>query len=142
MFGMPYAGRSGGGVAAMSLLSSGVSRHVHDLQLDAVGIVEEHGVVAQLVGVLLRTALDLGAVLAQPLGALVDGRAGDRVDRKVVQSDLVAVQRCRALRLRLAQADRRRRAPEVVDRLASLALDLADPCVAERERGETIYYLW
>src|SRR5712691_4939522 len=116
----------------MSLLSSGVSRNVDDLQLDAVGIVEEHGVVVQLVGVLVRPALDLGAVLAQPFRTLVDSRARDRVDRDVMQPDLVAVDRARAPGLRLAQTDRRRWAPQVVDRLSAFALHLADSGVAER----------
>src|SRR5437588_3681675 len=132
MLDMPYAGRSGGGVAAMSLLSSCVSRYVHDLQLDAVWIVEEHCVITQLVRVFLRAALDLGAVCPQPLGALVDSGTGDCVDREVVQPDLVAVDRRRPPGLRLAHPDCRRRAPEVVDRLAAFPLDLADPRVAER----------
>src|SRR6266542_985165 len=51
-----------------------------------------------------------------------------------MQTDGVAVIRVGALRLRLAQADRGTGAPEVVDRLASLALDLADAVEAERRK--------
>ena len=47
-----------------------------------------------------------------------------------MQADPVAVGR--SLALRLAEADRAAGAAEVPDRLASLALDLADPRVAER----------
>ena len=63
-----------------------MARDVDDLQLDAVGIVEEHGVIARNVGVVLRAALDLHARLRlQPLGALVDGEPRRRLQRKVVE---------------------------------------------------------
>ena len=60
---------------------------MHDLQLQTVGIVEEHGVVAGLVPVLLGAALDLGALLPEPVGALVDGLPRGGLDREVVQAD-------------------------------------------------------
>src|SRR4029079_2990275 len=115
------------------LLSSGrKAGDVHDLQLDAVGIVEEHGVIAGLVPVLLRTALDLGALGAQPFGSLVHDRARHRLEREMVQADAVAVIGALTLRLGLAQTDRGARAPEVPDRLAAFALHLADAVPAER----------
>src|SRR5881409_1472963 len=51
-----------------------------------------------------------------------------------MQTDRVAVVRPARLRLRLAQADRAPRAPEVVDRFAPLTLDLANAVVAERRQ--------
>ena len=102
-----------------------------DLQLDAVRVVEKHRVVPGHVRVLLRAALDLGAASAQPVGALVDREARRRLEREVVQTDPVAVVLVRG-RLRLAQADRAAGAGEVPDRLAALALDLADAVPAER----------
>src|SRR5919197_848248 len=50
-----------------------------------------------------------------------------------MEADRVAVVR-RALRLRLPQTDSRAGPAEVPDRLAPLALDLADPVVAERRK--------
>ena len=62
-----------------ALLSSGrKAGNVDDLQLDAVGIVEEHRVVPRQVRVLLRAALDLGALRAQPVGPLVDDARASR----------------------------------------------------------------
>src|SRR6266511_4824377 len=49
-----------------------------------------------------------------------------------MQTDGVPVVRLGPPRLRFAQADRRTGAPEVVDRLTTLALDLADAVEAER----------
>src|SRR5262245_5426218 len=114
------------------LLSGCVSWNVDDLELEPVRVVEEHRVIPERVGVFLRSALDLCAGVAEPVGPLVDGGARRRLDRDVMKSDRVTVVRGARGRLRLAQADRRRRPPEVVDRLAALALDLADPVVAER----------
>src|SRR4029450_4014861 len=51
-----------------------------------------------------------------------------------LQTDRVAVVRPARLRLRLAQADRAPRTPEVVDRFAALTLDLANAVVAERRQ--------
>src|SRR5512132_4242463 len=51
-----------------------------------------------------------------------------------MQTDRVAVVRPALLRLRLAQADRGPRTPEVVDRFAALTRDLADAVVAERRQ--------
>jgi hypothetical protein len=48
---------------------------VHDLELEPVRVVEEDGVVARDVRVLLRLALDLGADGEKPLVALVDDAA-------------------------------------------------------------------
>ena len=66
---------------------------MHELELEPVGVVEEHGVVPGLVPVGLRAALDLGVVRAQPLGPLVDGRPRGDLERDVVQADAVAVVR-------------------------------------------------
>src|SRR5262249_3800346 len=91
---------------------------------------EEDGVVAGDVGVLLGTALDLGADRPEPCGPLVDDRAGVRLQADVVEPDAVAVGLAR--RQRLADSDRGARAVEVEDRLAAPALDLRDPQPAER----------
>ena len=69
---------------------------------------------------------------AQPVGALVDRAARRRLEREVVEADAVAVERLLRRRLRLPQAERAARAREVPDRLAALALDLADAVPAER----------
>ena len=69
------------------LLSGGPVGHVDDLELEPVGVVEEHGVVAGRVAVLLRLALELGADRAQPLGALVDVGARERLEAEVVEAD-------------------------------------------------------
>ena len=102
-----------------------------DLELYAVGIVEEHRVVPWHVRVLLRPALDLGTPFAQPLGALVDCEPRRRLEREVVKPDAVPVVLLRG-RLRLAQPDRAYGAGQVPDRLAALALDLADAVPAKR----------
>src|SRR6187431_1350693 len=73
------------------LLSGSVSRDVEDLELDAVGVVEEDGVVAGRVGVLARAALDLGAGLSQPRGALVDRGARGGLECEVMEADGVPV---------------------------------------------------
>ena len=101
-----------------------------DLELHSIRVVEEHRVIPRRVGVILRVALDLGSVRAQPVGALVDDAARDRFEGEMVETDRIAVVRAR--RLRLAQADLRLVADQVPDRLAALALDLADPVPAER----------
>src|SRR4051794_3579739 len=137
----------------MVLLSGGSVRDVHDLELETVGVVEEDGVVAGDVAVLLRLplplgadarqpggalphagdvavllrlALQLGADAAQPAGALVDVGARVGLEAEVVQADGVAVVAAELACLRLAQADARAGAAQVEDRLAALALDLAD----------------
>src|SRR5262249_53433354 len=110
----------------------GLVGDVHDLQLYPVGVVEEHGVVARLVAVLLRPALDLGAPLPQPGRALVDRAARPRLERDVMHADGVAV--VASLRLRLAQPDRDAGTREVPDRLAALARHLLDAVVAERRQ--------
>ena len=66
---------------------------MHDFQLDAVGIVKEDRVIPRQIRVLLRAALDLGALCAQPVGPLVDDGAGAGLEREVVQADLIAVVR-------------------------------------------------
>ena len=71
----------------------GVAGDVEDLELDAVRVVEEDGVVAGCVGVLLRPALDLGAPVVEPVGALVDGLPRRRLEGEVVKPDAVAVVR-------------------------------------------------
>src|SRR5439155_3795835 len=115
------------------LLSSGrLARDVCDLELDSVGVVEEHRVIPRHVRVFLRPALDLGAVRAQPLGPLCDRGARRRREAEVVEAQLVAVVLAARRLRRLAQADGPARPAEVVDRLAALALDLADPVEAER----------
>src|SRR5262249_14155350 len=102
--------------------SGGVARDVDDLELDPVRVVEEHGVVARNVGVFLRAALDLDArPLAQPIGPLVDGEAGRRLQAEVVQPDPVAVVAAFGPGLRLSQPDRAARSREIPDRLAALA---------------------
>jgi hypothetical protein len=121
-----------------SFLSGRVTRHVDDLELDAVGIVEEDCVVAGDVAVLLGAALDLRAAGAQPLGALVDDEARASLERQVVEADAVAVVRLVGVCLRLAQPDRAAGAGEVPDRFAALALDLADPVPAERLEQLTV----
>src|SRR5437667_7416073 len=131
---VPPAGWSGGFVdmPAFSFRSGREAGDVHDLQLDAVGIVKEDGVVPGHVPVLLGAALDLGPLRAQPLRPLVDDRPRVRLEREMVQADAVAVVRAVGFRLRLAQADRAARSPEVPDRLAALALHLARAVPAER----------
>src|SRR5215204_2836663 len=117
----------------MRLLSSGgVRRDMHELQFEPVGVVEEHGVVTRQVTVRLRAALDLHLVGAQPLGALVDRAARRRLEGDVMQADAVAVVWAVAGRRRLPQAERAARGAEVVDRLAALALDLAEAVPPER----------
>src|SRR5205085_9308208 len=112
-------------------LSGRQGRDVDYFELKAIRVVEEDRVVAGDVVVLLRAALDLGAPGAEPLGPLVDDAARVRLEGEVVETDRVAVVR-RALRLRLPQPDRGAGPAEVPDRLAPLALDLADPVKAER----------
>jgi hypothetical protein len=114
------------------LSSGGVRRNVHELELEPVRVVEEDRVVAGLVPVGLRAALDLGAVVAKPLGALVDGGPRGDLERDVMEADPVAIVLLVARRGRLAQAERAARAIEVVDRLAALAFDLARAVPAER----------
>ena len=105
---------------------------MHELELEPVGVVEEHRVVPRLVPVGPGAALDLGVVGAQPVGPLVDGRARDGLERDVVEADPVAVDLAAVLGRRLAQAEGAPRTCQVVDRLATLALDLAQPVPAER----------
>src|SRR5262249_15447701 len=88
---------------------------------------------------LLRVTLDLGVVVAQPLGALVDDGARLRLEGDVVQAHRVAVVAGADLRrLGGADADRGAGPAQVPDRLAALALDLADPVPAERPEQITV----
>jgi hypothetical protein len=105
---------------------------VHDFQLDAVGIVEEHRVIPRHVPILLRAALDLGALRAEPFGPLADRGSRGGIEREVVQADPIAVVGTVGRRLRFSQTERGSGAGEVPDRLTALALDLADAVVAER----------
>src|SRR6266516_3885726 len=114
----------------MRARSRRVARHVDDLELDPVRVVEEDRVVAEDVAVLLRAALDRRAVLLQPLGAIVDRRARGRLDRQMVEPEPIAVGV--SLGLGLAEADRRAGPAEVPDGLAALPLDLRDAVPAER----------
>jgi hypothetical protein len=109
-------------------LGSG-QRHGDELELDPVGVVEEDGVVAREVGVLLRRGLDLGVAGEEPLVPLVDDRARRDLDREVMEADPVAVEL--PGRLRLPEADARPGPNEVGDRLAPLPLDLAHAVPAE-----------
>jgi hypothetical protein len=68
---------------------------VHDLELDAVGVVEEERVVAGPVVVLARLAFYLGASLGEPACAFVDGRAVRSEERDVVNANGVTVERDR-----------------------------------------------
>src|SRR5512133_607365 len=122
----------------MLLLSRCVSRDVDDLELDAVGIVEEHCVVPKRIRVLARRRLDLCADLPQPPLPLVDRRTTCGPEREMVQADLVAVVRLPAFRCCLPQADRRGGAEQVVDRLAALALHFAEAVIAERAEEITV----
>ncbi len=106
-------------------------RSVHDLELDAVGVVEEERVVAQHVVVLLRRRLDRNAPLPRPGVALVDDLARVGFERDVVDADAVAV--VLAGDSRLAQADGGAAfAADVDDGLAPLADDVSDTRVPER----------
>src|SRR5882724_778655 len=122
-----------GGVVDISLLSSGRNEawYVDDLELETVGIVKECRVVARDVRVHLRLTLDLDVLGLHPGGTLIDLRARSSLERKVVQPNAVAVV-SPGIRRRFAQADRGAWTREVPERLAPLALDLADPVVAER----------
>ena len=70
-----------------------LARAVHELELHAVGVVEEERVVPGRVVVLARLALDLRAALAQPAGALVHHLARGGRQREVVDAHRVAVVR-------------------------------------------------
>src|SRR5581483_3131451 len=124
-------GSSGGVVDTGAPFSGREGRHVEDLELHPVGVVEEDCVVAGDVGVLLRLALEQRAVGPQPVGTFVHDRARRRLDREMVQADAIPVDVAIAA-LRFAQADRAACALQVPDRLAALALDLADAVPAER----------
>jgi hypothetical protein len=77
---------------------------MHELELEPVGVVEEHRVVPGLVPVGPRAAFDLGVLGAEPVRPLVDGSARDDLERDVVQADAVAVDFAALFRRRLAQA--------------------------------------
>src|SRR5258706_6441416 len=109
----------------MRLLSGREGRDSEDLQLDSIRVVEEHRVIPRQVRVFLRLALELGACLSQPLGAFVDDSARRDLECEMVQTERVAVDGSR--RLRLTQPDRRLVPAQVPDRLAGLTFDLADP---------------
>ena len=111
------------------------TRHMDDLQLETVGIVKEHRVVARNVGILLRVTIDLDVLRAQPCSTLVDVTSRRRLEREMMQSDAIAVVR-RRIGVGLAQADRLTGPAQVPDRLAALALDLAD--TGESERSEQL----
>ena len=89
---------------------------------------------AELVVYILATILIAIIALAADQvdsGAFVDRGARVGLEGKVVQPDAITVVGLR-LGLRLAQPDCGPWAAEVPDRLAALALDLADPVEAER----------
>ena len=104
-----------------------------ELELDAVGVVDEDRVVAGRVVVLAWAALDLGADVAGPVGDLLDRLPARRREGEVVQSDRVAVGSVET-RVALAQPDRPvgEVAAEVNDPLPLLADDAADVDVTER----------
>src|SRR4051812_1725020 len=104
---------------------------MEDLELQAVGVVEEHRVVPRRVGVFLRLALEQRPVVPQPLRALVDDGPRERLEREMMEADRVAVVGG-GLALRLPQPDRRLRAADVPDRLAALPLNFAQAMPAER----------
>jgi hypothetical protein len=106
----------------------------HDFDLDAVRVIEEHGVIARRVGVLLRDALDPYTALTRPLGGAIDRSSRATVDRDVMNADRVAIMRLRVLRPPRAQANRAASVStnEVVDGLTALALDLVNPSPAKR----------
>src|SRR5262249_575736 len=106
------------------------TRDVDDLQLDPVRVVEENRVVPSGVRVLLRLALELDPLGAGPIRDLVDLGPGVRLERNVVQPDRISI--VRLVALRFAEPDRRAGPGQVPDRLAALAFDLSDPCVADR----------
>ena len=64
---------------------------MHDLELQAVRVVEEDREVARRVEVLLRPALDLRSLLPEPVRPLDDDRAGRGLEGEVVQADPIAV---------------------------------------------------
>src|SRR5437867_3611118 len=123
---------AGTGMSTHGALSGGLARDVDDLELDAVRVVEEDGVVPELVAIFFGPALDRRALLAQPARALVDDGPRPRLEAEMVQPRLVAVDRALSLALGLAQADSGPGPAEVPDRLPPLTLDLADPVPAER----------
>jgi len=104
---------------------------VWQLELDPVGVVEEDGVVARRVVVLRRTALDPGAVLAEPARPLVDDLTRGNVEADVVDADGVAVVGgvvgVGALLAQTQRGDTRALDREIVDRLALLAARFAKP---------------
>ena len=61
-----------------------------------------------------------------------DGVSRRRLERDVMHADAVPVERLRRRRLRLSQAEVAAGARDVPDRLAALALDLADAVPSER----------
>jgi hypothetical protein len=111
---------------------------MHELELEPVGVVEEHRVVARLVPVGLGAALDLGVVGTEPFRPLVDGRPRRDLEGDVVETDAVAVVLTFARGGGLAQAEGAVRAVQVVDRLAPFAFDLAVTVPAERAEQLTV----
>jgi hypothetical protein len=115
---------------------------VQQLELDPVRVVEEDGVVAGGVVVLLRPALDLEAAFAQPASPLVHDVPRADVEAQVMEADRVAVVRSRVrIRLLLTKAERRDAGPldrEVPDRLAALASDLPEAGPADRAEQLTV----
>src|SRR5438876_4837548 len=105
----------------MLLLSSGRTqrRHVDDLEFETVRVVEEHRVIPGDVRVLLRFALELDVVGAQPVRTLVHIRARRRLEGEVMQPHPVTV-KWSVSGLSLPQTDGRPRAADVPDRLAAL----------------------
>jgi hypothetical protein len=106
-----------------------LARSVHDLQLDAVGVIEEERVVTRHVVVLPRRRLDRDALLPCPRVALVDDVACRSLESDVVDADAVAV--VFAADPRLAHADRRSSARQVGHGLATLADDVSDARIPE-----------
>jgi hypothetical protein len=103
-----------------------------DLELDPVGVVEEGCVVAGHVVVLLRLALDLGTVAAQPFCTLVDDVSRGRPERDVVDADRIAIEG--GTRLPLTQTELDAVATEVVDGLTALADDRPARLPSERAK--------
>src|SRR5438067_4222096 len=100
--GLAVVGCSSGGMVDTDASFLGrLAWDVQDLELQPVGVEEEHRVVAGEVEVLLRLALELGADAGEPFRPVVDGPARERLECEVVEPDAVAIVRTFRLRLRL-----------------------------------------
>jgi hypothetical protein len=78
------------------------------------------------------------APTAKPFGPLLDLEPRGRFEGDMVDAHPVAVEGRAGRRLRLPEAERAAGARDVPDRLAALALDLADPVPAERLEQLTV----